>query len=389
MSMVRYSAYRKKQAEGRCVWGVLRLEGRKQNFRTVGEENDAQEKAEKLAAKLNRIEADSPDTTDRFLSWHRAGEPLPLDRTVRDYARMAKDTVAVSTAARYRQFAERLADRLGAIDLRLLQKEDVGRFVRAEHADGRAKDPTINACVLLRSTILAALKTKDEAGQRHIVDDPLPRLTKIARTSADVWRPGLDHDPSVDAWRPHEAQVLLEVAAKHHPYLYGVCLFQLSTGCRIGEALAMRWSAVSLDQGEVTIRLKVHNNELGSPKTVASNRTIKIPQRLIDYLKSEKERQRAEDGWVFHARTKAGKHWDDRRYQEDWRKLRKNAGVRPLGTHAWRHTFISHALGNAGWTPAEVAEHVGSSIKVILERYAHVVRRSCRLDFSFVDEFES
>jgi hypothetical protein len=91
------------------------------------------------------MEASSLDATDRFLSWHRSGEPLPLDRTVRDYARTAKDTVAASTAARYRKFAERLARRLGAVDLRLLQKEDVGRFVRAEQADGRAPDPTINA----------------------------------------------------------------------------------------------------------------------------------------------------------------------------------------------------------------------------------------------------
>jgi integrase len=390
MSMVRYSAYRKKQAGGRHVWGVLRQEGRKQNFRTVGEDDDAQEKAEKLAKKLSRMEADSPDATDRFLCWHRAGEPLPLDRTVRDYARTAKDTVAASTAARYRQFAERLADRLGAIDLRLLQKEDVGRFVRAEHADGRAKDPTINACVLLRSTVLAALRTKDEHGRPHLSDDPLPQITKIARrTATDVWRPSLDQNPSVDAWTPAEARALLQLAASEYPGLYGPCLFQLSTGCRIGEVLGMRWSAVELARGEITIRLKIHNNVPGAPKTTASNRTIKIPQRLIEFLKVHRERQQAEDGWVFPAPRDAPKHWDDRKYQEVWRKLRKRADVRPLGTHAWRHLFVSNALSSDGWTPAEVAEHVGSSIKVILERYTHVIHRSRRLDFSFVDDFES
>jgi hypothetical protein len=203
MSMVRYSAYRKKQAGGRYVWGVLRQEGRKKNFRTVGEDDDAQEKAEKLAAKLNRMEEDSPDATDRFLSWCRAGEPLPLDRTVRDYARMAKDTVAASTAARYRQFADRLAERLGASDLLLLQEEDVGRFVRAEHADGRAKDPTMNACVLLRSTVLAALRTKDEDGRPHLSDDPLPKITKIARAwGADELRMQIGRSSCVFALPP-------------------------------------------------------------------------------------------------------------------------------------------------------------------------------------------
>ena len=141
MSEVRYKEYRKKQPGGRYVWGVLRMDGRKQNFRTVGEGEGARRKAKRLASQLNRMEAVPEDGEDRFLSWHRSGEPLPLDRSVRDHARAAKQTVAVSTATRYRQFAERLVERLGGVDLRRLQKEDIGRFVRAEHADGRGKDP--------------------------------------------------------------------------------------------------------------------------------------------------------------------------------------------------------------------------------------------------------
>ena len=91
MSEIRYRAYRKKQPGGRYVWGVLRREGRKQNFRSVGEGEAARRKAEKLAKRLSRMEASSLDGTDRFLSWHRSGDPPPFDRTVRDYARTAKD----------------------------------------------------------------------------------------------------------------------------------------------------------------------------------------------------------------------------------------------------------------------------------------------------------
>jgi hypothetical protein len=40
MSNIRYTEYRKKQ-QGRYFWGVLRLEGRKQSFRTVGEGESA------------------------------------------------------------------------------------------------------------------------------------------------------------------------------------------------------------------------------------------------------------------------------------------------------------------------------------------------------------
>jgi len=279
MSNIRYTEYKKKQ-RGLYFWGVLRMEDRKQSFRTVGEGESARRKAKKLADQLNRMEQVPKDGEDRFLSWHRSSEPLPLDRAVRDHARAAKQTVAVSTATRYRQFAERLVERLGGVDLRRLQKEDIGRFVRAEHADGRGKDPTINACVLLRGTILAALRTRDEVGRPHMVADPLPKLTKIARQTANTaWRPELDDDPSTDAWTPDEARALLELGASDFPLVYGVCLFQATTGCRIGEALAMRWSAVDLEHGELTIRLKIHNNIPGIPKTLASNRHIKIPQR--------------------------------------------------------------------------------------------------------------
>ena len=101
MSSIRYTGYMKKK-RGCYVWGVLRLEGRKQNFRTVGEGESARRKAKRLADQLNHMEEVPKGGEERFLSWHRSGEPLPLDRAVRDHARAAKHTVAVSTATRYR-----------------------------------------------------------------------------------------------------------------------------------------------------------------------------------------------------------------------------------------------------------------------------------------------
>ena len=73
------------------------------------------------------------------------GQPLPLDRAVRHYARAKKSTVASSTALHYAQFAERLAEWLGDREVSRLTEEDIGEFIRAEHAADRAQDPTINA----------------------------------------------------------------------------------------------------------------------------------------------------------------------------------------------------------------------------------------------------
>jgi hypothetical protein len=56
MSNIRYTEYKKKQ-RGLYFWGVLRMEGRKQNFRTVGEGEEARRKAKQLARQLNEIES--------------------------------------------------------------------------------------------------------------------------------------------------------------------------------------------------------------------------------------------------------------------------------------------------------------------------------------------
>jgi len=53
----RYKEYRKKQPGERYVWGVLRMDARKQNFRTAGEKEGARRKAKRLANQLNRMEA--------------------------------------------------------------------------------------------------------------------------------------------------------------------------------------------------------------------------------------------------------------------------------------------------------------------------------------------
>jgi len=144
-----------------------------------------------------------------------------------------------STARRYGQFGERLIARLGSPDLRDLPEEDVAEFVTAEFRDRRAKDPTINATVLLRSVMRAALAARDVYPRAHLADDPLPRIATIARrTARKLWAPALDDEARAAAWTPEEVATVFGAARSDAPAVYGVCLFQYSTGCRIGEVLA-------------------------------------------------------------------------------------------------------------------------------------------------------
>ena len=76
MSKAKYREIQKKQPGGRDVWGVLQMEGRKQKFQTGGEGEGARRKAKKLAQRLNQMEEAPASPEDRFLSWHRSGEPV-------------------------------------------------------------------------------------------------------------------------------------------------------------------------------------------------------------------------------------------------------------------------------------------------------------------------
>jgi integrase len=226
----------------------------------------------------------------------------------------------------------------------------------------------------------AALATRDPYRRAHLAEDPLPRIAKIARrTARKLWAPALDDEGRGLAWTSEEVAILLAVAERTARDVYGVCLFQYSTGCRIGEALGMRWSAVDLERGRVNIRLRIHAGEVGPVKTTNSLRTIPIPQPLRDYLRARPQRSE----WVFGSPTNRKRHWRDEDYQEAWRKLRRSLESRQLGTHAWRHTFVSMALAN-GWTPGSIAEHVGCSVEMILRRYAHALKRTDAQNFEFL-----
>jgi integrase len=135
------------------------------------------------------------------------------------------------------------------------------------------------------------LAARDTYRRVHLSEDPPPCIAKIARrTVRKLWAPAIDDEARASAWTPDEVATILAAAESSSRDVYGVCLFQYSTGCRIGEALAIRWSAVDLERGRVTFRPRIYAGEVGSVKTTNSLRTIPIPQQLADYLRERPQR---------------------------------------------------------------------------------------------------
>ncbi len=73
--------------------------------------------------------------------------------------------------------------------------------------------------------------------------------------------------------------------------LYSVLL---ATGCRFGEAVAIEWSDIDLENGTISITKNYSRllKLIGTPKSKAEIRTISIDKKIVNILRLYKNRQR-------------------------------------------------------------------------------------------------
>jgi integrase len=135
-----------------------------------------------------------------------------------------------------------------------------------------------------------------------------------------------------------------------------VCLFLLSTGCRLNEALSATWDDIDLERRVFTIRAT--NTKAGRRRSVPLN------QSAIEVLNELGTREKG--GRLFVGRRGALST-----ISKVWARLRREAGLPHLRLHDLRHQFASF-LVNDGRTLYEVQAILGHSSSKVTERYAHL-----------------
>jgi integrase len=140
--------------------------------------------------------------------------------------------------------------------------------------------------------------------------------------------------------------------------------FMLGTGVRIGEACAVRRSAVDLDHVSLTIVatvVRIPGRGLliqEFPKSVAGRRTIGLP----DYVGALLARRQAEgripaEIEVFFP-TASGRLRDPHNTSGDLRKAFDRAGFDWVTSHVFRKT-VATRLDEAGLSARQIADHLG------------------------------
>jgi integrase len=216
------------------------------------------------------------------------------------------------------------------------------------------------------------------AGQQVVV--PPQRCPTCLRVSS----------PEIQPLDPQQAEVLLR-AASGHPYEH-LYAFMLSTGLRLGEALALRWhdedgtALVDLDTRRATIRytlerLRGQPWRFAEPKSDTGRRVIPLTAPAIHAIREQ--RRRADE-----AQEKAGELWqefdlvfqsivgtplDGTNVYHAFKRLLNQAGLpSTCRVHDLRHSTATYLLA-AGVDPRIVMQIMGWSQVSMLKRYQHVL----------------
>jgi len=170
-------------------------------------------------------------------------------------------------------------------------------------------------------------------------------------------------------------------------------IFDLGTGLRIGELLALSWSEVNF--GEEIIRVKRTLNIIkdfddseskwhkafGSPKTESSNRSIPLLPALVTLLRQVQQKQKELMEFVGSAyehnnlvfATQLGRPLDPRNMQRTFKTIADKANITGATIHSCRHMFATRGLEN-GIELRVMQELLGhASIKMTADLYTHVM----------------
>ncbi|HGL8883491.1 TPA: tyrosine-type recombinase/integrase [Streptococcus pyogenes] len=169
---------------------------------------------------------------------------------------------------------------------------------------------------------------------------------------------------------------------KRYNLYFDAVLYQLllSTGLRIGEACALEWGDIDLENGTIAIN-KTYNKNLkflSTAKTQSGNRVISVDKKTLRSLKLYQMRQRqlfnevgARVSEVVFA-TPTRKYFNASVRQSALDTRCKEAGIERFTFHAFRHTHASLLL-NAGISYKELQYRLGhANISMTLDTYGHL-----------------
>lgn len=294
------------------------------------------------------------------------------DQTVAQYLERwleegVRHSVRPKTFENYDLCVRRLLPDLGRVRLRALTPEHIQHALGNLIHRGLAARTVRQVHMVLRCSLKQAL---------------LWRL--VASNPSDAVKPPRPVRKEMRTLTEEEVRRLLAVTAgtRHH----SLWIFLVTTGVRLGEALALRWADIDLVEGHAKIRRALQRQRgvgmvFVEPKSSRGRRTVPFPPETLTALEAhrhdlERERQQAAKLWqendlVFPSPD--GRPRDMPYLSFTFHRGLQRAGLPRLRIHDLRHTAATHLL-NRHVHPKVVQELLGhSTIAITLDTYSHVM----------------
>jgi integrase len=256
----------------------------------------------------------------------------------------------------------------------------------------------------LKCSSVRGVKKVLHAAFNHAVDDKIIPANPVSKTKL----PPINQPPG-DSLTMEEARTF--ITARHECSFGLAFTFQLYTGLRPQELMALIWQDIDLEKRTIRVeRSCVWKNEafvgFGPPKTWRGARTISIPKQMVQLLKLQLKKQeelRIEveksgrkygepllEKWVTREHPNHAHLYDAAKLvfptdcgtvprpqllRKALRSMLCRAGLpqrSKLRWHDLRHTHATLLL-TRGIPPHEVAKRLGISIATLMSVYAHVL----------------
>ena len=180
-------------------------------------------------------------------------------------------------------------------------------------------------------------------------------------------------------------------------------MLMMYAGLRRGEVGALLWSDIDLDAAEIHVSKSYDykHDMLKLPKSAAGYRTVRIPAKLVDYLRSVKQDtllvvtaaggqmmtasawRRLWESYLCELNVRYGN--PEKRSKFDPRGVPMT--IRPFTPHCLRHTFCT-LMYEAGVDVLVAMHQMGhSDVKTTLSIYTHLAAEHLSKDMSKLDVF--
>jgi integrase len=211
---------------------------------------------------------------------------------------------------------------------------------------------------------------------------------KVSRNVASGRKLPKAEQPDIQILQEGQIAPMLNALGGH--WLLPIAIIAVGTGMRQGEIMALRWSDIDLDKGNMRVERSLEETRAAglrfkSPKTKNGVRTISLPSSVVQALNAHRKQQ-------LEIRLALGLGKPDKaalafcnhegvaiapsRVSGAWRDVVARLKLPKVRFHDLRHTHAS-ALIAAGLDVVAISRRLGHASPVVtLSVYAHLFKRS-------------